>query len=70
MENCKTGVAYKTLTYKTRANSNLNADQSNFLANETVMLVLELYVKYYSDKFSPETKLENCSLLLEEHVTT
>ena len=33
MENFKTDVAYKRLTYKTRANSNLNADQSNFLTN-------------------------------------
>ena len=31
VENFKTGVAYKTLTYKTVANSNLNAGQSNFL---------------------------------------
>ena len=28
-----------------RVNSNLNADQSNFLANKTVKHVLELYVK-------------------------
>ena len=27
-----------------RANSNLNADQSNFLTNKTVTLVLVLYV--------------------------
>ena len=33
MENFKTGGAYKRLTKKTRANSNLKADQSNFLAN-------------------------------------
>ena len=33
LENFKTDVAYKRLTYKTCANSNLNADQSNFLAN-------------------------------------
>ena len=44
MEKFKTGVAYKRLTYKTRANSNLNADQSNFLANKTVRLLLGLYV--------------------------
>ena len=34
IENFKTGGAYKRLTKKkTRANSNLKADQSNFLAN-------------------------------------
>ena len=33
LDNFKTDVAYKRLTYKTRANSNLNADQSNFLTN-------------------------------------
>ena len=31
VENFKNGVAYKTLTCKTVANSNLNAGQSNFL---------------------------------------
>ena len=44
MKNFKTGVAYKRLTYKTRANSDINANQSNFLANETVGLLLGLYV--------------------------
>ena len=44
MENFKTGLAYKRLTYKARANSNLNAYQSNFLANKTVRLLLGLYV--------------------------
>ena len=34
MKNFKTGVAYKRLTYKTHANSNLNADQSNFSHTE------------------------------------
>ena len=29
-----------------------------------------IFAKYYSDKFAHETKLENCLLLLEEHVTT
>ena len=44
MENFKAGVAYKRVTYKTRANSNFNADQSNFLANEIVTLLLGLYM--------------------------
>ena len=70
MENFKTGVAYKRLTYKTRANSNLNADQSNFFANKTEASFRIICVTYYSDKFPPETKLENCLLLLEEHVIT
>ena len=33
MESFKTAVAYKRQTYKTRTNSNLNADQSNCLEN-------------------------------------
>ena len=33
LEIFKTDVASKRLTYKTCADSNLNADQSNFLAN-------------------------------------
>ena len=33
LENFKSDVASKRLTYKTCADSNLNADQSNFLAN-------------------------------------
>ena len=44
MEHFKAGVAYKRLTYKVRANSNLNADQSNFLASKTARLLLGLYV--------------------------
>ena len=44
MKNFKTGVAYERLTYKTGANSDIKADQSNFDANKTVMLYLELYV--------------------------
>ena len=44
MENFKAGVAYKRLTYRTRANSDLDADESNFLANKTVRLLLGLYV--------------------------
>ena len=44
MGNFKAGVAYKTLTYKIRANSNLNAGRSNFLANKTVRHLLGLYV--------------------------
>ena len=36
---------YERLDYKKNPkNSNLNADQSKFLANETVTLVLGLYV--------------------------
>ena len=62
MENFKTGVAYKRLTYKTCANSNLNADQSNFLTNKTVRLLLGLNVKILF-----KTKLENCLLLLACH---
>ena len=42
-ENFKTGVASR-LAYIKRANSNLIADRSNFLANKTVRPVLELYV--------------------------
>ena len=57
MENFKTGVANKRLTYKKHANSNLNAERNNFLASEIVGLVLGLCVKYYSDNFAPETKL-------------
>ena len=34
----------KDLLVKKRVDSNLNADQSNFLANKTVRDVLELYV--------------------------
>ena len=57
--NFKIGVAYKRLAYKKRANSNTIADRNNklsvqiltqsqieiinFFANETVMVVLELY---------------------------
>ena len=33
METFKTGVAYKRLKYQALVNSNLNADQSSFLAN-------------------------------------
>ena len=44
VENFKNGVAYKRLTYKTRANSNLDPHQSNFLANKAVRLLLGLYV--------------------------
>ena len=33
---------------KKRVDSNLNADQSNFLANKTVRDVLELYVKNHT----------------------
>ena len=43
-KNFKTGVDYKRLAYNKRPNSNLIADRSNFLANKTVRLVLELYV--------------------------
>ena len=35
----------KDLLIKKRIDSNLNADQSNFLAKNTVMDVLESYVK-------------------------
>ena len=35
----------KDLLIKKPVNSNLNADQSKFLANKTVRYVLELYVK-------------------------
>ena len=41
-ENFKTRVAYKRLAYKKRASSNLIADRSNFLANKTARLILEL----------------------------
>ena len=44
MENFKTSVAYKRPTSKTCAKSNLNTDQSNFLAHRTVRLLLGLYV--------------------------
>ena len=50
---------------KKRANSNLNADRSNFLGNQTVACLRTLYVKYYSDKLALKTKLQNCFLLLE-----
>ena len=33
MKKFKTGVAYKRLTYKTHANSNLNADQTHANSN-------------------------------------
>ena len=42
--NFKIGVTYERLAYKKRANSNLIAERNNFLGNETVKLVLELYV--------------------------
>ena len=35
----------KDLPIKKRVNSNLNADQSDFLASKTVRHVLELYLK-------------------------
>ena len=35
----------KDLLIKKRVNSNLNADQSDFLASKTVRHVLELYLK-------------------------
>ena len=37
----------KDMLIKKRVDSNLNVDQSNFLANKTVRDVLELYVKNY-----------------------
>ena len=43
-ENFKTGVAFKRLACKKRANSNLIADRSNFLVNKTARLFLELYM--------------------------
>ena len=43
-ENFTTGVAYKRFAYKKRANSNLTAERTNFLANKTMRLILELYV--------------------------
>ena len=45
LENFRLVLPMKDLRIKKRVNSNLNADQSNFLANETVRHVLELYVK-------------------------
>ena len=43
LENFK--LVLLNLLIKKRADSNLNADQSNFLENKTVRDVLELYVK-------------------------
>ena len=64
MENFKTGVANKRLTYKKHANSNLNVERNNFLASKIVGLVLGLCVKYYSNNFAPETNCKTvyCSL--------
>ena len=55
-----TSVAYKRLDYKKRANSNLVSDRSSFLANKTEACIRSICVKYYSDKFLSETKLQNC----------
>ena len=63
-----TGVVYKRLAYKKRANFNFIANRSNFLPSKTAKLILELCVKYYSDKFAPPQKLQNSLPLFEEHV--
>ena len=61
MENCLIQVLRLVLLIKKRGNPNLNADRSNFLANKTVWFKTACFrvacVKYYSDKFPPETKL-------------
>ena len=41
----QTSAAHGRLSYLKHVNSNLNADQSNFLANKTVRLTLELCMK-------------------------
>ena len=56
MESFKTGVAHKSLTYKIRASSSL----------AQIKVILNIKYFNYSNKFAPETKLENCLLLLEK----
>ena len=43
-ENLRLVLLIKDLLIKKHVNSNLNTDQSNFLANKTVRLVLGFYV--------------------------
>ena len=55
MESFKTAVAYKRKTYKTRTNSNLNADQSNCLAKLSCEASFRIIcAKYRSDEFTPK----------------
>ena len=59
----------KDLLIKKRANSNLNADQSNFLTNKTLTLVLGLYMNgIIQINLRPK---QNCKIVycsLKEHV--
>ena len=65
----KIDVAYKRLAYKKRTDSNLIAHRDNKFSckRSCEACVRTIYVKKYLDKFVPETKCQNCLLLLEEH---
>ena len=56
-----TGVVYKRLAYKKRANFNFIANRSNFLPSETARLILELYVSNIFQINSRPKK--NCKIL-------
>ena len=68
--NFKIGVAYKTLAYKKRATSNIVRDRNNKFPykRKCEARFRIICVKNYSDKFTPETKLQNSLLLFEERV--
>ena len=71
LENFKTGVTFKRLTCKKAWKFLLRHRSKWFPCKQIWEACFRIIcVKYYSDKFVPETILEICVLLLEEHVTT
>ena len=73
-EKFQASVAHERLAYKKCVDSNLNADQSNFLAKKLAWDVLELYVKnnivHNNSRPKPNYKIVYWTLPLSEKVYT